>query len=49
MITDFGWFEVKKGEALILREIAPDLTVDDVRAGTEAAFIVADDLKPVSV
>lgn len=49
VITDFGWFEVKKGEALILREIAPDLTVDDVRAGTEAAFIVADDLKPVSV
>ena len=49
VMTDFGWFDVQKGERLILREIAPDLTVDDVRAATEAAFDVASDLKPIAV
>jgi len=49
VMTDFGWFDVQKGERLILREIAPDLTVDDVRAATEAGFDVASDLKPIAV
>jgi 3-oxoacid CoA-transferase subunit B len=49
VVTDFGWFDVQKGERLVLREIASDLRVDDVRAATEAAFDVADDLKEIAV
>ncbi len=49
VMTDFGWFDVQKGERLILREIASDLTVDDVRSATEASFDVASDLKTIAV
>ena len=49
VMTDFGWFDVQKGERLILREIAPDLTVDDIRSATEAAFDVASDIKTIAV
>jgi len=49
VMTDFGWFDVQKGERLILREIAPDLTVDDIRSATEAAFDVASDIKTITV
>ena len=47
IITDYGWFDVTS-DGLVLREIAPDLTVDQVREGTEAHFTVADDLRPLS-
>ena len=49
IMTDYGWFDVVRGEGLILREIAGDLTVEQVREATEASFQVADDLRPVSV
>ncbi len=49
VMTDFGWFDVQKGERLILREIAPDLTVDDIRSATEAAFDVASDIKTITI
>jgi 3-oxoacid CoA-transferase subunit B len=42
LITDYGVFTFDGG--LTLREIAEDLTVDQVRAATGAAFEVADDL-----
>ncbi|MDO9280624.1 MAG: CoA transferase subunit B [Pseudomonadota bacterium] len=42
LITDYGVFSFEGG--LVLREIAEDLTVDEVRAATGARFRVAGDL-----
>ena len=42
LITDYGVFSFEGG--LTLREIAEDLTVDELRAATGARFRVADDL-----
>lgn len=47
VLTDRGWFDiVSDGDrrTMVLREIAPGETVESVRAITEAAFEVADDL-----
>lgn len=41
IITDLCVFEVKKGEGLVLIEHAPDVSLDDIREKTEAAFTVA--------
>jgi 3-oxoacid CoA-transferase subunit B/3-oxoadipate CoA-transferase beta subunit len=42
LITDLGVFEVNRGKSPVrLVEIAPGVTVDEVRAKTEAAFEVA--------
>ncbi len=48
VITDCCVFDVS-GEGLTLREVAAGLTVDDIRAKTEAAFMVSPDLKTISV
>ena len=48
IMTDYGWFDVVDG-GLVLREIAPDLTVEQVKEATEASFEVAGDLTTVSV
>jgi len=48
VVTDRGWFDVVTGQAgekqLVLREIAPDETVEGLRAITEAEFTVAEPL-----
>ena len=44
VITDLGVFEVAK-HGLLLTAIAPGVTVDDLRAQTEATFRVHPDLK----
>lgn len=44
IITDLGVFDVA-AEGLILIELAPDVTLDEVKAKTEAHFSVADVLK----
>ena len=43
IITDLGVFEVRKGErpGLVLIEHAPDVTVEEIKAKTEADFAVA--------
>ncbi|WP_234730751.1 CoA transferase subunit B [Acidocella facilis] len=43
IITDLGVFEVRKGETpgLVLIEHAPDVTVEEIKAKTEADFAVA--------
>ena len=41
IITDLCVFEVKQGGGLVLIELHPDVTVDDVRAKTGAPFDVA--------
>jgi 3-oxoacid CoA-transferase subunit B len=44
IITNLGVFDVT-GDGLVLVELAPEVTVDDVRANTEAAFELASDLQ----
>ncbi len=41
IITDLCVFEVKQGGGLVLIELHPGVTVDDVRAKTGAPFDVA--------
>jgi 3-oxoacid CoA-transferase len=41
IITDLCVFEVKKGGGLVLTELQPNVTVDDVRAKTGVPFEVA--------
>jgi 3-oxoacid CoA-transferase subunit B len=48
IITDLCVLDVTPG-GLVLRELAPGVTVDEVRAGTGAPFTVADDLKVMDV
>jgi 3-oxoacid CoA-transferase len=46
IITDLCVFQVDRGVgALMLTEIAPGVEVDEVKAKTDAKFVVADDLK----
>jgi len=44
VITDLGVFEIDES-GMTLTELAPDVTVDEVRERTEASFRVADKLK----
>ncbi|MEN0652173.1 MULTISPECIES: CoA transferase subunit B [Hyphobacterium] len=43
IITTMGVFEVTPG-GLVLKELAPDVTLDEIKASTEAAFTVSDAL-----
>jgi 3-oxoacid CoA-transferase subunit B len=40
LITELGVFEVNRGSGVVLTQLAPDVTVDEVRAKTEADFAV---------
>ncbi|MCB9621587.1 MAG: CoA transferase subunit B [Sandaracinus sp.] len=44
IFTDLAAFDVES-EGLVLRELAEGVSIDDVRAATEAQFRVADDLR----
>ena len=44
VITDLGVFRID-GQGMTLLELAPDVTVDEVKERTEASFRVADDLE----
>ena len=48
IVTDMAVMEVTK-EGLLLKEIAPDLTVEDVINATEAELIIPDDLRVIAV
>ncbi len=41
VITNLGVFEVERGKGMKLVELAPEVTVEDVKASTEADFEVA--------
>jgi 3-oxoacid CoA-transferase subunit B/3-oxoadipate CoA-transferase beta subunit len=41
LITDLGVFEVNRGAGVVLTEIAPGVTVEEIKDKTEAAFTVA--------
>jgi 3-oxoacid CoA-transferase B subunit len=44
--TNYGLFE-PTGDGFLLREIAPGLTVDEIRATTGGKLTVADELRPI--
>ncbi len=44
IVTEMAVIEVTK-EGLVLKELGPEATVEDVKAATEADLIIADDLK----
>ncbi|CAK7060266.1 MAG: Butyrate--acetoacetate CoA-transferase subunit B [Desulfovibrio sp.] len=48
VVTELGFFEIT-GTGIVLCEIAPGVTVDEIRAKTEAAFTVAPTLKEMAV
>jgi len=48
IITEMGVFEVRK-DGLCLTEYNPEYTIEDIRAATEADFIISENLKPVAV
>lgn len=48
IVTDMAVIE-KTDPGLVLREVAPDCTVEDVLRNTEADLIVADDIKTIAV
>lgn len=48
VITEKGMFTFEEG-MMILKEIAPDTTVEEIRKTTEASFAVADNLKDMEV
>ncbi|MFN8643351.1 MAG: 3-oxoacid CoA-transferase subunit A [Candidatus Binatia bacterium] len=47
VVTDLAYFDVD-ADGFLLREIAPGLTVDDVRAATAAPFRVAGDIREMA-
>ncbi len=52
LLTDYGWFDfVNDGNGninMVLTEIAPGVTVEDVKKVTHASFTVSDNLKTIS-
>jgi acyl CoA:acetate/3-ketoacid CoA transferase beta subunit len=46
VVTNYGLFEVT-GDGFLLREIAPDVSVDEIRATTGGRLTIPDDLRPV--
>jgi acetate CoA/acetoacetate CoA-transferase beta subunit len=49
VITEKAVMEVVKGKGLVLLEIAPGLTVEDVQEATEAKLTISDNLKIMEV
>jgi 3-oxoacid CoA-transferase subunit B len=47
VLTDLAFFEVGD-DGLILRELAPGITLDDIAAATEARYTVAPDVRTMS-
>ncbi|MDF2547625.1 MAG: 3-oxoacid CoA-transferase, subunit [Anaerosolibacter sp.] len=48
IITEMGVMEITP-QGIVLKEIHPEFTVDDIKAATEADIIVAEDLKPMEI
>lgn len=48
IITEMGVIEVTE-EGLVLKEIGPDITVEDVKNATEADLIISKDLKEMTI
>lgn len=48
IITEMGVMEVTP-KGIVLKELNPEFTVEQVQAATEATLIIADDLKPMKI
>lgn len=48
IITEMGVMEITP-EGIVLKEIHPEFTVEEVQAATEAKLIIAPDLKPMDI
>jgi len=48
VITNLGFFDIKDG-SFILKEIAPDVTIEEVKEKTAGNLIIADDLKTMQI
>ena len=46
IVTEMGVMEITP-EGIVLRELNPEFTIEQVQAATEARLIIADDLKPM--
>ena len=46
IVTEMGVMEITP-KGIVLRELNPEFTVEQVQAATEAQLIVAEDLKPM--
>jgi len=49
IITDLAVFEVERGKGLTLIEIAPGITLDEIRAKTKAEFVVSDSVSEIAL
>ena len=48
IVTEMGFMEVTK-EGIVLREINPEFTVEEVQAATEATLIIPEDMKQMEI
>jgi acetate CoA/acetoacetate CoA-transferase beta subunit len=48
IVTEMGVMEITK-EGIVLQEIHPEFTVEEVQAATEASLIISPDLKPMDL
>ncbi|MBP1672603.1 MAG: 3-oxoacid CoA-transferase, subunit [Bacteroidetes bacterium] len=48
IVTEMGVMEITK-EGIVLQEIHPEFTVEEVQAATEATLIISPDLKPMDL
>lgn len=46
IVTEMGFMEVTE-KGIVLKELHPDFTIDDIKAATDAELIIEDDLKPM--
>jgi 3-oxoacid CoA-transferase len=49
VVTNLGLFEIDREKGFVLLEIAPGVTVDDVRAATDAEVVPAPDLREITL
>lgn len=47
VVTNLGFFTIENG-AFILRELAPNVSIDDVKNATEGKLLIAEDVKEMS-
>jgi 3-oxoacid CoA-transferase subunit B len=53
VLTELGWFDVETndqgGKYLVLSEIAPDVSIEEIQSKTDADFVVSPQLKTISI
>jgi 3-oxoacid CoA-transferase subunit B len=49
IVTNLALVEVARGTGFVLREIAPGVTIDDVRSATDAVITVASDVREMDL